>query len=38
MQDPWLSTTGDEEAPEALSEPTWEQKEQGIGFEAEEHC
>lgn len=36
MQDPWLSMTGDK-VPLALLEPTWEQKEQGIGFEAE-HC
>lgn len=29
--------TGDKVALEALLEPTWEKKEQGVGFEAE-HC
>ena len=38
MQDPWLGMTADKEAPEALLGPTWEQKEQGIVSEAEEHC
>lgn len=38
MHDPCLGVTQDKEAPEALLESIWEQKEQGIGSEAKEHC
>lgn len=38
MQDLGLGMTEDKEAPETVLGPTWEQKEQGIGSEAEEHC